>query len=162
MSTRNDTGSGVNFLPVLAGLIALCLAGAAALTLLGHNAAPAGTPAELSLVVQRVPYEAQNALRGEASAFDALAKSAARLKTLRAALGEGSAGTDARSGAGPAAGAGKDNWSKLNEGVATVGEARAPVETIQASNQEAREMAPKLLSALGDLGGAVGVQKLEG
>ncbi|MGC2029436.1 MAG: hypothetical protein WA642_05420, partial [Steroidobacteraceae bacterium] len=80
MSTRNDTGSGVNFLPVLAGLIALCLAGVAALTLLAHNAAPAGTPAEISLVVQRVPYEAQNALRGEASAFDALAKSAARLK----------------------------------------------------------------------------------
>ncbi|MGC2033065.1 MAG: methyl-accepting chemotaxis protein, partial [Steroidobacteraceae bacterium] len=43
-----------------------------------------------------------------------------------------------------------------------VGEARAPVETIQASNQEARELAPKLLSELGDLASAVGVQKLEG
>jgi twitching motility protein PilJ len=162
MSTRNDTGSGVNFLPVLAGLIALCLAGAAALTLLAHNAAPAGTPAELSLVVQRVPYEAQNALRGEASAFDALAKSAARLKSLRAALGDGGAGTDGRSGAGPAAAAGKDSWNKLNEGIASVGGARVPVETIQASNQEARELAPKLLSELGDLASAVGVQKLEG
>jgi twitching motility protein PilJ len=162
MSTRNDTGSGVNFLPVLAGLIALCLAGAAALTLLAHNAAPAGTPAELSLVVQRVPYEAQNALRGEASAFDALAKSAARLKSLRAALADGGAGADGRSGAGPAGAAGKDSWNKLNEGIAKVGEARAPVETIQASNQEARELAPKLLSELGDLASAVGVQKLEG
>ncbi|MHB8474916.1 MAG: methyl-accepting chemotaxis protein [Steroidobacteraceae bacterium] len=161
MSTRNVTGSGVNFLPVLAGVIALCLASAAALTLLAHNAAPAGTPAELSLVVQRVPYEAQNALRGEASAFDALAKSAARLKSLRAALG-GGAGTDGRSAAGPAAAAVKDGWNKLNEGIATIGEARAPVETIQASNQEARELAPKLLSELGDLASAVGVQKLEG
>src|SRR6202051_2474793 len=96
MSTRNDTGSGVNFLPVLAALIALCLAGAAALNMLAHNAARAGAPAELSLVVQRVPYEAQNALRGEASAFDALAKSTARLKTLRAALVDG----EARGGTG--------------------------------------------------------------
>ncbi len=31
---------------------------------------------QLSLVVQRIPFEAQNALRGESSAFDALAKSA--------------------------------------------------------------------------------------
>ena len=162
MSTRNDTGSGVNFLPVLAGLIALCLAGVAALTLLAHNAAPAGTPAELSLVVQRVPYEAQNALRGEASAFDALAKSAARLKSLRAGLADGGPGADGRSGAGSAGAAGKDSWKKLNDGIATVGEARAPVETIQASNQEARELAPKLLSELGDLASAVGVQKLEG
>ncbi len=77
-------------------------------------------------------------------------------------MASGGAGTDARSGAGPAAAAGKDNWSKLNEGIATVGEARAPVETIQASNQEARELAPKLLSELGDLASAVGVQKLEG
>ena len=94
MTTRKETGSGVNFLPVLAALIVLCLGGAAALTLLTHNAAPVAAPAELSLVVQRMPYEAQNALRGESSAFDALAKSAARLKTLRGAA------PDARAGAG--------------------------------------------------------------
>ena len=145
-------------MPVLAGVIALCLAGAAALTLLTHNAAPAGAPAELSLVVQRVPYEAQNALRGEASAFDALAKSAARLKTLRVTLTEGGA----RGATGPAAAAGSANWTKLTDGIRTVGEARASVDTIQASNQEARELAPKLLSELGDLASAVGVQKLEG
>jgi twitching motility protein PilJ len=156
MTTRNDSGSRVNFVPVLAGLIALCLTGAAALTLLTHNAAPMGAPGELSLVVQRVPYEAQNALRGEASAFDALAKSAARLKTLRAAP----AAAEVNNGAAPAAG--DANWKKLNEAVTTVGEARAAVETIQTSNQESRELAPKLLSELGDLASAVGVQKLEG
>ena len=145
-------------MPVLAGVIALCLAGAAALTLLTHNAAPTGAPAELSLVVQRVPYEAQNALRGEASAFDALAKSAARLKTLRAALTQGG-GPGA---IGPAAAAGSANWTKLTDGIRTVGESRAAVDTVQASNQEARELAPKLLSELGDLASAVGVQKLEG
>src|ERR1700681_1443444 len=150
MTTRNDTGSRMNFVPVLVGLMALCLAGAAALTLLTHNAAPMGAPTELSLVVQRVPYEAQNALRGEASAFDALAKSAARLKTLRVTLTEGGA----PGAAGPAAAAGNANWTKLTDGIRTVGEARASVDTIQASNQEARELAPKLLSELGDLASA--------
>ena len=92
MSTRKDTGTTANFLPALAALILLCLGGAAALTLLTHSNTPPATPAELSLVAQRMPFEAQNALRGEASAFDALAKSAARLKALRGALPEPGAG----------------------------------------------------------------------
>jgi twitching motility protein PilJ len=140
----------MNFLPVLAGLIVLCLVSAAALTLLTHNPAPTGAPAELSLVVQRMPYEAQNALRGESSAFDALAKSAARLKALRSAMPDRGAG------------AADANWNKLSDGVHTVGEARTAVETVQLSNQEARELAPKLLSELGDLASAVGAQKLDG
>jgi twitching motility protein PilJ len=148
----NDKNPVANLLPVLAVLIVLCLAGAAALTLLTHNAAPVAAPAEqLSLVAQRMPFEAQNALRGEASAFDALAKSAARLKTLRAMTPEtGAGGTSAAA------------WNKLNEGVAAVAEARASVEAIQVANQEARESAPKLLSELGDLASAVGAQKLDG
>src|ERR1700676_3094272 len=158
MTTRNDTGSRMNFLPVLVGLMALCLAGAAALTLLTHNAAPRGAPTELALVVQRMPYEAQNALRGEASAFDALAKSTVRLKTLRAALLDG----EARGATGPDAAAAGGNWNKINQDMRPVGEARAAGETIQASNQEARELAPKMLSERGDLASAVGVQKLEG
>jgi twitching motility protein PilJ len=137
-------------LPVLAALIVLCLGGAAALTLLAPSAAPPAAPAEFSLVAQRLAFEAQNALRGEASAFEALNKSAARLKSLRAAL------PDKTAGAGDAA------WNKLSEGVRTVSDARTAVETVQASNQEARESAPKLLSELGDLASAVGVQKLEG
>src|SRR3984885_10081782 len=150
MSTRKETGSRINPLPGLAGLIVLCLVGAAALTLLTRNATPMTAPAELSLVVQRMPYEAQNALHGESSAFDALAKSAARLKALR--------GDAPDQGVSAAAG----NWNKLSAGVSAVGEARTAVETIQVSNQEARELAPKLLSELGDLASAVGVQKLEG
>src|SRR6267378_7122873 len=102
--TQKITASGVNVLPVLAALIVLCLAGAAALTLLTHDTAPITAPAEqLSLVVQRIPFEAQNALRGEASAFDALAKSVARLKILRGAVPDRRAGN----GAGDAAA-----WSK--------------------------------------------------
>ena len=148
----NDKNPVANFLPMLAVLIVLCLAGAAALTLLTHNAAPVAAPAEqLSLLAQRMPFEAQNALRGEASAFDALAKSAARLKTLRGMVPQTGAGTGSTAA-----------WNKLTDGVATVGEARASVEAIQVANQEARESGPKLLSELGDLASAVGAQKLDG
>ena len=145
---RTETPLSANLLPVLAGLLVLCLGIAAALTALTRGSVPVAAPGEqLSLVVQRMPFEAQNALRGEASAFDSLAKSAARLKTLRAAVP--GAGDDAA-------------WRKLNDGVTAVAEARPAVETIQRSNQEVRELASKLLSELGDLGSSVGVQKLEG
>src|ERR1700729_2789439 len=98
----------LNLLPVLAGLVVLCLIIAAVLTALTRNSAPPAAPAEqLSLLVQRIPFEAQNALRGESSAFDALAKSAARLKSLRTGMpGSGDAAT----------------WSKLNDGAAAVAE----------------------------------------
>jgi twitching motility protein PilJ len=169
MNMRNDKGSGIKLVPVLAALIVLCLGCAAVMTLLTHNAAPLTAPAELSFVVQRVPYEAQNALRGESSAFDALAKSAARLKTLRGALadkgtrtGSAATSTSAATGNGAGSATGLATWNRLSDGIATVTEARSAVEAIQASNQEARDLAPKLLSELGDLASAVGVQKLEG
>jgi twitching motility protein PilJ len=156
MSTPNDTNYGANILPLLAGLMVLCLAAAAALTALSQGTAPLSAPAEqLALVVQRIPFEAQNALRGESSAFDALAKSTASLKTLRAAMADASSG----SGTGTPQVA---DWNKLTDAVAKVGEARVSVEAIQVANQEARETAPKLLSELGDLGSAVGAQKLDG
>ncbi len=46
--------------------------------------------------------------------------------------------------------------------MSAVTDARPAVEAIQASGQEVREVAPKLLSELGDLGSSVGAQKLEG
>src|SRR5277367_5704501 len=144
MTRRTDSGPKVNFLPLLAVLVVLCIGAAAALTVLSHAAAPAAPAEQLSLVLQRVPFEAQNALRGESSAFDALAKSEARIKALRPAVPGGDA----------------TSWSKLNDGVAAVDAARPAVETIQAANQEVRELAPKLLSELGDLGSSVGAQKL--
>jgi twitching motility protein PilJ len=151
MSTRdNNTASRTNLLPALLAPIVLCLVGAAVLTLLTHNASPVAPPADqISLVVQRVPFEAQNALRGESSAFDALANSTGRLKTLRSAL------TDSKISTDPA-------WNKVSDAATTVGDARTAVQTIQAANQETRDLAPKLLSELGDLASAVGVQKLEG
>src|SRR5258708_17151178 len=149
MTTRRiEKSPNSGLLPLLAGLVVLCLIIAAVFTALTRNSAPVAAPAEqLALVIQRIPFEAQNALRGEASAFDALAKSAARLKALRSSI----------PGTGDAA-----PWGHLNDGVTAVTAARSAVETIQASTQEVRELAPKLLSELGDLGSSVGVQKLEG
>jgi twitching motility protein PilJ len=150
MSTRNIPTPKSNLVPALLALIVLCLTGAAVLTLMTRAATPAAAPADqLSFVVQRVPFEAQNALRGDPSAFDALARSSARLKSLRGAV------TDPKLSADPA-------WSKVNDDVGVVGDARAAVEAIQKANQESRELAPKLLSELGDLASAVGAQKLEG
>ena len=144
MITRNYSGSQAKLLPVLTALIVLCLGTAAVLTLLTHNTAGVAAPAELALLVQRMPFEAQNALRGESTAFDALAKSTAQVKALRGTA------------------AGNDGWNRLQDESNTVGGARTAVATIQVANQETRELAPKLLSDLGDLASAVGVQKLEG
>jgi twitching motility protein PilJ len=147
-NTRNEPAPNFNLLPILAIAVVLCLAVAAALTLLSRSTVPVAAPSdELALLVQRIPFEAQNALRGEASAFDGLIKSQLKLKTLRSnvpAIGDAEA------------------WNKLNDGVTAVGQARPSVEAIQGATQQVRELAPKLLSELGDLGSSVGAQKLEG
>jgi len=149
MSTL-ETAPRTNVLPVLLGLTAACLLGAAALTWLARTAVPVAAPSErLSLVFERIPFEAQNALRGDAGAFDGLAKSMERLKTLTADAGTGGQVK-------------LETLSKFRAAAADVQSARAAVETVQAANQETRELAPKLLSELGDLASAVGVQKLEG
>src|SRR5580704_12474861 len=152
MTTRDISAPKINVLAALSALIVACLGGAALLTLTSHTAAPVAAPAEqFALIAQRIPFEAQNALRGEASAFDALGKSMARLKTLAAsgALGEAQPKLD-------------PVFGKFSAAASTVADARGAVDAIQASNKEARELAPKLLSELGDLASAVGVQKLEG
>jgi twitching motility protein PilJ len=150
MSTRDIPIRRSTLLPALLITIFLCLVGAAVLTMLSHGGPAVAAPAEqLTYVLQRVPYEAQNALRGDVSAFDALGRSAERLSTLRGALG------DSKLTADPV-------WGTLNDDIALVAAARSPVETVQAANQDSRELAPKLLSELGDLASAVGPQKLEG
>ena len=152
MTTRDITAPKINVLAALIALIVACLGGAALLTLTSRTAAPVTAPAEqIALITQRIPFEAQNALRGEASAFDALGRSMARLKTLTAggALGEAQPKLDPMFG-------------KFGAAVSTVVDARGAVEAIQAANKETRELAPKLLSELGDLASAVGVQKLDG
>jgi twitching motility protein PilJ len=150
MSTSTATPAKPALLPILLAAILVCLLGAAVLTVLSRGGpAAANATDQLSFIVQRIPFEAQNALRGELSAFDALAASTARMKTLRAALPQ------PELAANPA-------WDKIGDAAATVGQARAAVDTIRAAGQETRELAPKLLSELGDFASAVGVQKLDG
>jgi twitching motility protein PilJ len=147
--TAREPPPKTNLLPVLIALIAACVTGAIALTLFTRTSAPPAAPTEqISLIVERIPFEAQNALRGETSAFDALGKSMARLKSMTSSA-------SAQSRLEPTLG-------KFNAAAAAVSDARAAVETIQSANQETRDLAPKLLSELGDLASAVGVQKLEG
>jgi twitching motility protein PilJ len=148
MSARDAAPAKSTPAPALIAAIALCVLGAIALTLMSRSGTPAPAPTEqLSLIIERIPFEAQNALRGEAASFDSLAKSTARLTTMTAGGGQAKL---------------EPNLSKLTAAVQSVADARAAVETIQAANQETRELAPKLLSELGDLASAVGVQKLEG
>jgi twitching motility protein PilJ len=150
--TMRDTAPKPQLLPLLLALIVACLAGAALLTMLSRSAPPVATPNEqIVLVIERVPFEAQNALRGDPSAFDALKRSMARLKTLTSA---GSMG-DRQGKLAP-------SLSQFSADATAVEDARPAVESIQAANQETRDLAPKLLSELGDLASAVGVQKLEG
>jgi len=137
-----------NLAPLLIAVIAGCIAAAILLTLLGRSGASVAPPGEqLGLVIERVPFEAQNALRGELASFDALGKSTSRLKSMTAG------GLGAKL---------EPNLDKLQAAAASVSQARPAVETIGTANQETRELAPKLLSELGDLASAVGVQKLEG
>jgi len=120
-------------------LIVLSLLGAGTLLWLMDDVPPVAGD-QFAVLLQSVPLEAQNALRGETSAFDELTKSMAHLKAMPDAPG----------------------LRKLSDAVTTVDEARPSVAVIRTVNQEVRDLAPKLLSELGDLASAVGVQKLEG
>jgi len=141
---------GSKLLPVFVALTAVCIGVAALLGFLSRDAARADAPEdEVALLVQRLPFEAQNALRGESAAFAAMTKTAGRLQSLRAEILAGKPGADA-------------NWHKLGDEVATVANARVAVDAIQSANRDVHELAPKLLSDLGDLASAVGVQKLDG
>jgi twitching motility protein PilJ len=136
-------------LPVLTALAAVLVLTAGGLTLLQGSSASAGGAREaLPSLLERIPLEAQNALRGEPAAFDTLARTMAEASGLRAAAGGDAAGVDA-------------GWHKITEAVATVGAARGAVATVQTVNTEVHELSPKLLSQLGDLGSAVDAQKLD-
>jgi twitching motility protein PilJ len=134
-------------LPVLTALTAFFVVAAAVLTFL-QSAPPQPVAAgeQLPLLLDRIPLEAQNALRGEPAAFDALARSMAQASALHA--GDG----------GPEA---ANRWRRIVDAVASVGAARSAVSTIQAANQDVHEVSPKLLSQLGDLTSIADAQKLD-
>jgi len=135
-------------MPVLAAISLLCIGGAGALTVLQGSVSPRPESGEQArLLTQRIPLEAQNALRGDAAAFDSLAASLARLGALRADL-PGAPGSAAA-------------FKRLGDAADTVLAARSDVAAVQSANQESHELAHKLLADLGDLGSAIGVQKLD-
>ncbi|MFI4890546.1 MAG: methyl-accepting chemotaxis protein [Steroidobacterales bacterium] len=135
-------------LPALTALTALFVIAAAVLTMLtGAPPRVAAAGEQIPAVMERIPLEAQNALRGEPAAFDALARSMAQAAALHAG------------GGGPEAAAA---WRKIVDAAAAVGAARGAVTTVRAVNQEVHELSPKLLSQLGDLASAVDAQKLDG
>ena len=150
--TKNEFGTtaAVPALPWVFGFAVLCLLIAAVLASLNHDRSGSGSSVEqLALVTQQIPFEAQNALRGEPSAFDAMSKSVARMKTLRSELGDAALVMDA-------------DWAKVQTRVSTISDARVAVQNIEQASQSVREVAPKLLSEMGDLASGVGAQKLEG
>ncbi|MDE1922135.1 MAG: hypothetical protein KGI55_01820, partial [Gammaproteobacteria bacterium] len=105
MTNEKPTNTWSSVLPGLAAVAALGIAAAAVLTLLAR--APGGGAApgdELSLVLQRIPFEAGNALRGDPLSFDELGRTLAREATLR---GQVTGGADAA------------DWRKLDTAVGT-------------------------------------------
>ncbi len=152
--TKNESGAGTGTaaaaLPWVFGAAVLCLLIAAVLSLLNHGKSGSGASAQqLGLVTQQIPFEAQNALRGEPSAFDSMSRSVARMKTLRGEIDDPAVAMDA-------------NWARLQAASGTVSDARLAVQNIERASQSVREIAPKLLSEMGDLASGVGAQKLDG
>ena len=104
---KKESAARGSLLPWAFGFTVLCLLAAGVLALLNRQPAHSGSSVEqLALVTQQIPFEAQNALRGEASAFDALGKTVARMKTLRGEVEIGALATD-------------PDWSKLQNRVGT-------------------------------------------
>jgi twitching motility protein PilJ len=133
--------------PVMTVLTAVFVIAAAVLAFMMNSSAAPGTSRELvPSLLERIPYEAQNALRGDATAFDSLSASMAQAQSAHASAG--AEGTESEAG-----------WHKLSNEVALVGAARSAVATVQAVNQEVHELSPKLLSALGDLASAADTPK---
>ncbi len=150
MTETEKTQRWSDLLPWLAALTVLCISVAGVLTILSRGAArDRGAAAELSLVAERIPVEAQNALRGDSRAIDNLVNSIANAQTLRGKL------------AGDA-GAIESNFKRLSDNADAVAAARGAVETIQKASLDAQAQAPKLLSQLGDLASTGGVQKQGG
>ncbi len=150
MNKQPESSPKSHLAPALAACALLCLAAAGVIAWFSRPGAPVADPAgQLALLAQRMPLEADNALRGDSAAFDALHRSVASLDALRGAVGDAKLAGDA-------------DWSRLADAAATIARTRPAVEAVQGANRETRELAPKLLSELGDVASAVGVKNLDG
>ncbi len=148
MNTNKGSSPGSQALPWVFGLTVVLLLLAALMAMLNRTAPATPSAEQLSLVAQQVPVQAQAALHGEIDAFDAMSRSMARAKTLRAEMA-------------PAA-AGEADWSRLQERVGTVLDARMAVQGVEQAVASMQDLAPKLLSEMGDLASGAGAQKQDG
>jgi twitching motility protein PilJ len=147
MNAKTEANRWALIAPVLAGLAALGVLVAGALTVVGgggSRGADAGPT--LVLALRGLPLEARAAMNGDAASFDALAAEFRRASAARRAAGGGS----------------EADWRALTAAVAAVESARPAVQTIGAAARQVRERAPRLLSRLGDLASTGGTGPLAG
>ena len=147
MKTPTGSGPGAQALPWVFGVAMALLVLAALLALLNRPASRGASVEQLSLVTQQVPVQAQTALNGEIGAFDALARTMAQVKTLRAELAPAEPG--------------EAQWTRLQNRAGVVMDARMAVQTVDQAVATVRDLSPKLLSEIGDLASGAGAQKLD-
>ncbi|MEJ2273391.1 MAG: methyl-accepting chemotaxis protein [Woeseiaceae bacterium] len=126
---------------IVTGIIAVLLIIAAAFVFLRGDADTGSTAAELAALSQALPRHAEDALNGDAGAFDRLAASAGRITDLRRG---GAAGND-------------EDWAQLESGAATVLGMRAPATAVTTAARRIASDARVLLdgsNALLDRSGA--------
>ncbi|MEJ2258281.1 MAG: hypothetical protein P8X98_15065, partial [Woeseiaceae bacterium] len=126
---------------IVTGIIAVLLIIAAAFVFLRGDADTGSTAAELAALSQALPRHAEDALNGDAGAFDRLAASAGRITDLRRG---GAAGND-------------EDWGQLESGAATVLGMRAPATAVTTAARRIASDARVLLdgsNALLDRSGA--------
>ena len=145
MNGKNEANRWALIAPVLAGLAALGVLVAGALTFAGGGPGGGDARSTLALALRGLPLEARSALHGDAASFDALAADFRRASTARRAAGGGEA-----------------DWRALSTSVAAVESARPAVQTIGEAARQVRERAPQLLSRLGDLASTGGAGPLAG
>ncbi|MDE2304871.1 MAG: chemotaxis protein [Gammaproteobacteria bacterium] len=147
MQQTNDVNRWASLPPIL-GAAAVCGVALAAALLAFARLGDAGAPGgRLALELRSLPLEAQNALRGDATSFAALRASLAQAENLRARV--------------PAVAA-APAWPRLAASIDSVVAAREAVRNVHSASVAIRALSPQLLSQLGDLAGASGLQKLAG
>ncbi|MGH8178497.1 MAG: methyl-accepting chemotaxis protein [Steroidobacter sp.] len=137
---------GVRFLPVLMAAALICVAIAAGLLAFagpepGANATHAREINELLALSQKIPSQANAALTGNPSGFDALAQSRTRFATLATSLGSDVERFDA-------------STELLKHSQAILG-SREVIEGVQKAASDVRALVPQVLQSLGNVASAL-------
>jgi twitching motility protein PilJ len=144
---------GVRFLPVLMVIALACVAAAVGLLAFGGQDMEAGASSvrsmnELLALSQKMPAQANAALRGDAAAFEKLSKSRARYSELAQALGSDVQSFD-----------GSTEILKQSQVILSSGEA---IEGVHKAAADVRALVPQLFQSLGNVASALGSPGIEG